>query len=112
MARRQLGMFATWMLGGCVPLDRNWISKRRFEKYSGPIYCDLLEDCGQLEAKGLTADDCLDFFSEEYHCPDGDNYRGWIARDCFDELLELTCRESAGELMDVTSSCERFCVPR
>jgi hypothetical protein len=95
----------------CVPLDANWIAKWRFEKFAGPVYCDLLDGCGVLERDDTTLDSCLDAFAEEYYCAPTDNYRGWEGRECLDELLVLTCREVGAQLDDVAPSCGGICVP-
>ena len=84
-----------------------FMGKDTFNELAPEAACDLLDECGYLDAADWSYKTCVKEFRSEYVCDDGHDMTN--ASNCYDELIMMTCEDVEQKLNDVAPSCATVC---
>ncbi len=85
------------------------IAAEDFPSERAIAYCELLQECGTLDAMGMDAYDCQLAQGQAYQGCSEDDYDRRAASDCLDEIAAQTCDRLDEPLDDIAPSCAEVC---
>jgi hypothetical protein len=84
-----------------------FMGQETFDELGTSAGCDLLDECGYLDAWDWTYKKCAKEFRGAYVCDEGHDMTD--ASNCYYELIEMTCEDADQGFDKAAPSCAKVC---